>query len=247
MYKVIVERPRRGGNGSRVRALPRDLEDSPSHEGMRLRHTDHKNLNENLRPLERYLQRQVGRPWNKVFSEICASIDRRNTVQQHIHQHIDNFVDVQVVEVDGVLHTNHRWGGLCRLEDAWTPLYVDPVSGLLRENKARAKAAWLRREERQRTAQAAAEHRRDLPNLRQLHRVEGIWYEVSLATIRSTGSFDLLLHKLVVPHGSITHPKNAAMIGGDARLYGRANVYAHSKRQLNARELRAHGVENTAE
>ena len=48
----------------------------------------YRGLNENLAPLRRYLHAQIGRPWNKVFSEICAGIDRRNTVQQHIHQHI---------------------------------------------------------------------------------------------------------------------------------------------------------------
>jgi len=47
---------------------------------------------------------QLGRPWNKVFSEICAGIDRRNTVQQHIHQHIRDFIAIEV----GVLFDWHR-------------------------------------------------------------------------------------------------------------------------------------------
>ena len=30
-------------------------------------------------PLERYLHQQVGRPWDAVYAEICAGIDRRST------------------------------------------------------------------------------------------------------------------------------------------------------------------------
>jgi hypothetical protein len=28
---------------------------------------------------------QLGRPWDKVFSEICAGIDRRNTVLRRLY------------------------------------------------------------------------------------------------------------------------------------------------------------------
>jgi hypothetical protein len=53
-------------------------------------------LNENLAPLRRYLHALIGRPWNNVFNEICSGIDRRNTVQQHIHQHIRDFIAIDV-------------------------------------------------------------------------------------------------------------------------------------------------------
>ena len=70
-----------------------------------------RSLNENLAPLRRYLHAQVGRPWNKVFSEICC-IDRRNTVQQHIHQHIgDPFIAVDVDVREGrPIDLLARWG-----------------------------------------------------------------------------------------------------------------------------------------
>ena len=59
---------------------------------------------------------QIGRPWNKVFSEICAGIDRRNTVQQHIHQHIRDFIAIDV----GV-----RNGRLVDLAADWRFLWRD--------------------------------------------------------------------------------------------------------------------------
>ena len=42
-------------------------------------------------------------PWNKVFSEICARIDGRNTVQRHIRQHIDDFIATKVEVRGGAL------------------------------------------------------------------------------------------------------------------------------------------------
>jgi hypothetical protein len=63
---VIVERPRIPAFKCRKGRL-QALEDLPAHEGMRRLHAlhgDRKDFNENLTPLRRYLERQVGRPWN---------------------------------------------------------------------------------------------------------------------------------------------------------------------------------------
>jgi hypothetical protein len=71
MFKIIVERPRRYGLGGWTRGRPpRNVQDAPCYEGMRRRYSDYerKELNENLAPLRRYLVRQVGRPWNKIFA-----------------------------------------------------------------------------------------------------------------------------------------------------------------------------------
>jgi hypothetical protein len=75
---------------------------------------EHRELNENLNPLRRHLRTQVDRPCSKVFSEICATIDRRNTVQQHIHQHIDQFIapparPIQRLRLQWVCKTADQW------------------------------------------------------------------------------------------------------------------------------------------
>ena len=51
-----------------------------------------KSLNENLAPLRRYLERNVGRPWSKVYAEICATLDSRKATGLHILQHLRDFV-----------------------------------------------------------------------------------------------------------------------------------------------------------
>src|SRR5689334_15596749 len=96
MAKVIVERPRIKPRKTR-KGREGALEDLPAREGMRRGHELRRNtkeLNENLAPLRRYLEKQVGRPWNKVYSDISAHLRADNIVQQHVRDHIKDFVAV---------------------------------------------------------------------------------------------------------------------------------------------------------
>jgi hypothetical protein len=126
MAKVIVERPRIPAFNCR-KGRTQALDDLPAHEGMRWSHAlrgDRKELNENLTPLRRYLERQVGRPWNKVYPEIAARLRVDNTVQQHVRDHLRDFVAVTPRRAIG--------GWRSRASGLWYQrLYVDPITGLL--------------------------------------------------------------------------------------------------------------------
>lgn len=126
MARVIVERPRIPAYKTR-KGRRRNLEDLPSFEGMRraaeLR-GDRKEFNENLKPLRRYLEKQVGRPWDKVYSEIAAHLRVDSTVQQHVRDHLKDFVAVKPRR--GI---NSWWG--FRFPLWYQRLYVDPITGLL--------------------------------------------------------------------------------------------------------------------
>src|SRR5262245_28623230 len=106
MPKVIVERPRQGSGGMRLRRDKTVREDDAalSKIGMK-RHArergGYKSLNENLAPLKRYLDAQVNRPWDKVWSEICKNLKPSNTVQQHVRDHIPDFVAIKTSLRDG--------------------------------------------------------------------------------------------------------------------------------------------------
>jgi hypothetical protein len=129
MAKVIVERPRQG-RYTRIKKTPRDFEDCPSKEGMRKPYLNRKSLNENLNPLWRFLERNINRPWDKVYSEICENLKTTSTVQQHVRDHIKGHVLIDVYKVGRkIIHKAHRWD----LEIAFGDLYVDPDSGLLRQ------------------------------------------------------------------------------------------------------------------
>lgn len=114
----------RGRDGRRFR----DSSDAPFLP-MKAGYRNLKSLNENLRPLARYLEAQVNRPWNSVYREICAVIDGRNAVQRHILEHLRHYVAVHVRLVGGELIDLNSYLGLGRL---WQPLYVHPRTGLLR-------------------------------------------------------------------------------------------------------------------
>jgi hypothetical protein len=255
MFKVIVERPRLGG-GNRRKGRSRPFEDLPSKIGMRRFHeerSEHKWLNENLAPLRRYLEQQVGRPWNQVYSEICARLSVRHVVQQHVREHLTDFVEV----VPAVIQTR------------WRPvLYVDPKDGLLKRTDRTPEARARRRREAEAKRRKPEVTRVDLSADRALQRIDGTWYELTLArlpdpefrptremrphrwhpkkievTVRRLVSppvLDAALGKAIPVGPSID--TTAAWRQYDCDHPGRR--YARAKRQLSRTELRRHGLAN---
>ena len=250
MFKVIVERPRLGGSVSIERPVGAFDEDARAHESLKHRHMQRKWLNENLNPLRRWLERQVDRPWDKVYSELCAGIDVRSTVQQHIRQHVEDFVAVTVLVIDGELFVPGysgpeplvgRWGG--------PRLYVDPRTGILRRNRKRDTVRAQRRAERNSRWEVPCPHpRRIVSDSVQLHRLDGVWYEVAIAPIPATPvglrrwtapPYDVVLH---CDARNFNGPRNVAP--PNVGLYGKPGWYAVRRRQLNRTELASHGLHN---
>ncbi len=136
MNKLLVERPRCGW---RTRKLNRGKikaagEDYPSRIGVRRQRATNgsktKYLNENLAPLKRYLGKQAGRPWDKIYSELRANISPKNAVQMHILEHVHDFVARPVIGKDGAWIWPRRF--------AWSDgpkkgqLYIHPRDGILK-------------------------------------------------------------------------------------------------------------------
>ena len=99
---------------------------------------ERKEFGENLEPLMRYLQKQVGRPWDKVYSEIRAVCEPTGTVNAHIYQHLWHFVIKDVfIGPDGKpwQKAGAKYGSESPLTaspgSSWGALYVHPVTGLL--------------------------------------------------------------------------------------------------------------------
>ena len=180
MYKVIVERPRRGKEGDAFAARLRNDFDGPTRLGMRAGY-GYRSLNENLAPLRRYLHAQIGRPWNKVFSEICAGIDRRNTVQQHIHQHIRDFIAIDVDVREGrLVDLAARWGLLRSDSGISQELYVDPRTGLIRPNKGYRSWRHSVAQRRQREQVEIATRRRVVDERTFLLLLDDVWFRVEV-------------------------------------------------------------------
>jgi hypothetical protein len=75
MRRVIITRGRFFDPNCQPRKGRRKpLEELPTKRSMRRDYNEswgRKSLNDYLSPLRRYLAKQVGRPWDKVYSEIC--------------------------------------------------------------------------------------------------------------------------------------------------------------------------------
>jgi hypothetical protein len=169
MAKVIVTRPRFVESDiHKGRAVPHEAQ--PKSLGMRRaareRH-GYKELNENLAPLRRYLEGQVGRPWNAIYSEIAKNLRSTSTVQQHVRDHLTDFVE---------LTPSPRGGRL----GPRTGLYVDR-RGILRRRSPSAEAEAL--------PQAPAV-RRLSPTI-ELRKIDGLWYEVRLAPLPTVAGAEI--------------------------------------------------------
>lgn len=138
MAKVVTEAPRRGhGNPSKKwgRRLKKDEYDSDDHGPRRAPIAAHrqygwnaKEFSDVLGPLRRYLRKQVGRPWDKVWSEITHALDSRSLTGQHIFDHIRWEVEQHACfGADGRLY--HERGSVAI--EVLGGLYVHPVTGLL--------------------------------------------------------------------------------------------------------------------
>ena len=88
MSKVVVERGRIGGHNNRKGRPAKDPDALPEWEGMRRPHRDRKQFTDVLGPLERFLRKNVGRPWSKVHSEICERLDGNSVTQKHVLDHV---------------------------------------------------------------------------------------------------------------------------------------------------------------
>ena len=175
MSHVIVERPRHGGGWARKgRVL--DHDDLPSHEGIRRAHRrGRKYLNENLNPLKRFLCKQVGRPWDAVYAEICANLRPDSTVQQHVRDHVENYVLFRAG------HPARPYLSGYRGRPWYQPLYVDPQDGLLKRTDDLPHVKAARRAEQEKLAPTA--DRVPLGPEAELRRIDGLWYEIRLAPL----------------------------------------------------------------
>jgi hypothetical protein len=270
MAKVIVERPRIVDYHPR-KGRARPLEELPKQLGMRRsqqeRHGE-KVLNENLAPLRRFLERQVGRPWNKGYSEIAARLRADNTVQQHVRDHLEDFVAIRPRRG---ISPSYRWG-----DGLWyEPLYVDSRDGILKRTDRLPEVR--KRREARKHAKPAVE-RIELSRTRALHRIDGIWYEVALAALpkpeyrlqaelervtlkRSQGTrsvVDMWVTRRRLANGPVYDVARRVYVqlgpavdnAWDWRWYLRDHPerhYAVAKRQLSRKELRRHGLTNQAD
>jgi hypothetical protein len=250
MSKVIVERPRLGRSRAGLKpgrtrvVVDDDGEPLRAGRGGRAPKSDKlvktKALNENLNPLKRYLASQVGRPWRKVYSEISEHLKPASTVQQHVRDHLDDFVAAKAWSVKGVLWAETRWGKPMPLSDTGHLYYVHPRTGLLLKNETRVSWKQAERKFREREEAERAKRMRVIDATTQVHLFKGAWWEVKLAKVKQYQKRDPQLGYYYTAQDRYTDVVHGAKLSGlpAETLYGRHDVYACAKRQLSKTELR---------
>lgn len=177
----------------------------------------HKEFSDLLGPLRGYLRKQVGRPWDKVYSELRANLDFRTVSGQHIWDHVKQEVELHTyMRVDGQVGELGRYGRVGVVDG----LYVHPLTRLLCYRKKRNLRIgfW-----------------RDKPNpdvvkideVNSIERINGIWYYVRF------GIVDVYVPARMTASGFVARPE-----------YFEEKRVVQWKRQLSRRELRAHGLRN---
>ena len=145
------------------------------------------------------------------------------------------------------------------LAESRVRLYVDPRTGILRQNRHYVSYNARKKKERQEKHVHQLAMRRDIGEHEQLHCVNGIWYHVTLGTLPAArvqirlvdgeltkkavhdACWDAVRKEWVSrKHGNMStdgrQPSNLEM-------YGDQDKYAVSKRQLNSQELKKHGLD----
>lgn len=240
MSKVIVERPRVGRAAAGLRAgRTRVVEDDDGEpiratRGGRAPKRDKpqktKRLNETLNPLRRYLQSQVERPWNKVYSEISENLKPTSTVQQHVRDHIEDFVAIKTRTRAGEVMATGRWGGERALAEDHRRFYVHPRTGLLRENPHYRSWSKRHREKLEAAARDRLSRMREIDGKTQLHKLkDDIWWEVKLGRLGDGSQPDVVL---AAGLSNLT----------PEILYARYGVRAIAKRMLNKGEKKKYGL-----
>ncbi|MGE0740613.1 MAG: hypothetical protein AB7O98_04660 [Hyphomonadaceae bacterium] len=249
MSKVIVERPRSGRavaglSPGRTRAVVDDdgvpVRAVKNQRELKGRERKTKNLNETLNPLRRYLGSNLNRPWNKVYSEISENLKVTSAVQQHVRDHLEDFVAIRTRMKGGKVVAASKWGrGDIPLDDDYRRFYVHPRTGILRENEKRLTWQQSRRRAREAAAAELAARMRVVDASTQLHMFNGDWWEVKLRSIKRRDYRDAAGRWVYseAPYADVVRAAKLSTLP-EHELYGRHGVYASAKRQLSKVEMK---------
>lgn len=158
MGKVITERERGGSSAKSAKdgvsvkwgGHDADYDDQPKR-GKISRYSQygysHKEFTDVLSPLHGFIRKQVGRPWDKIYSEMCQILDKGKVTHKHVFDHVFGWVGRTVIHcADGIYREPDNISGFYDAQGKWQitsmapEFYVHPRTGLLRKNKVETKA-----------------------------------------------------------------------------------------------------------
>lgn len=140
MAKVVIERPRGGSHLPSLKTakrLSKDEVNAEDHGATRLRSSpvaqygyDAKPSELHSSPLRRFLQKRIGRPWNKIYSEL-SEVDERSISGQRVLNHIECEVEFHCEEIDKKIYRKNDWMHGLRGKRPVEGFFIHPRTGLL--------------------------------------------------------------------------------------------------------------------
>lgn len=193
--KVLVERPRHGHHRSFGEQRHRkDFKDDELYyggrESMKKRYdsyTDRKSFNEHLNPLRGWLRSVLGKQWDKSYSELRKNFDARSTINNHILEHLWDYVETHAFVENGktMCHVQYVYDSSARIvpiKQCSKDYFVCPKDGTLKiVNKVTRKVAVRTREIAAREAEAKVF--RVVNDHQHLHFIHGVWFVFEIRTL----------------------------------------------------------------
>lgn len=261
MAQLLVETPRRHAGEffkTHRRKANHDPESAPTKQGMRKPYVERKEFGEYFAPLKGFLRKNVGRPWDKVFSELSQSLHGGGTVIDHTKMHLlRDFVILKPHWVNGKAHTPPPWYHDGPREIRKGAFYVDQ-QGILRTGK-----------------RVDPRYRRPKPGHGIIRineqsgfiKIEGFWYRVWLRPIplatKAQVLYDIVLKKRIhcrvqqrfrwqkIVAETVEPEVYEWRLEGSHGLYELkdfygAEQYAYRKEQISSRTIRREGLDKKA-
>lgn len=195
-----------------------------------------------LGPLKGYIQKNVGRPWNKVYSEMCQYLDKGKLTHAHVFTHVFQWVGRNVVRCeDGAYREPHE---MTSWRSTYAPdFYVHPKTGILMKNKrvreSKQEVAKRRKEERKNRTEI------EIDGSSCYKKIDDLWY---ILKIRVATNFEASEYRAVqltrFKDAIIFTDKDRAML--DAYAFKQTKVitinnkqyYVQDKRQVGRKDLK---------
>lgn len=251
-YEEYAEEEAHSGDSSRLRVGIRSS---------KIYWNGRRRFNEHLNPLKGVLRKNTGRKWDKVYSEICEVFDKRSVINQHILEHLFDYVNNKDIIIrEGKVHVQERsryWryaaneapeDGIIPLKKSSVQWYVDPRDGILKFNKNQES---IRARRRQREAERQKEQldvKRVFKDGTEIERTSnGQWWimkyefynQIQDYVKRRVFNRESQLYDMIEEY-IWTYPEARDCAGNVVR---QQKVCILSK-QMNSQELKYYGVEN---
>ena len=194
LNKVLTETYKEGpfGRGRSFRgvrtAFNREHDEVGGREGMRcafrFKGAYTKSFGENLAPLYRFVEKQVGRPWDKIYSDLNKVFDRRSVINNHIFEHIyDKIVKAkEIFYREGKPYLIGYSGSMPPLSGTYKPYYVDPRDGILKTIPGYKTRSQQKKDRQSKEKAELDKVKVVIDKFNELWLIEGVWFHYILKT-----------------------------------------------------------------